>query len=38
MLIENNQAEYSSRGYLYGDKRLEKRGPKSDQVYCQMKA
>ena len=26
MVIEHNQADYSIRGYLYGDKRLEKRG------------
>ena len=33
MIIENKQADYSSRGYLYGDKRLEKRGPISIEAF-----
>jgi len=32
MAIENRKADYSSRGYLYGDNRLEKRGFKYDRV------
>ena len=32
MAIENRKADFSSRGYLYGDNRLEKRGFKYDRV------